>query len=643
MGKRRDFSATRRKFLKGAAVAGAAGIARPVEPAAAAAFAPPGGATAPIQEARSESSIPAEVDVLTTEHCGSDFMVDVLRSLDMEYICSNPGSSFRALHESIVNYGGNQKPEFITCLHEESSVGMAHGYFKIEGKPLGVLAHGTVGLQHAAMAIYNAYCDRVPVFMVVGNTIDATMRRPGVEWLHSVQDAASIVRDFVKWDDTPISLAHFAESAARAYKITMTAPMEPVLLVIDSELQERPLSDKDKMRVVRATRTSPPQGDSGAIAEAAKLLVAAQTPVIIADRAARTAAGMKYLVELAEALQAPVIDQGGRMNFPTRHALNQSGRARALVSDADVILGLELTDFWGSVNAFRDQMHRTSRPITKAGAKLISITAGDLYMKSNYQDFERYPEIDLAMAADAEATLPALIEAVKRLTNPDRKKIFQERGAKLATAHKAALDQSKADATYGWDASPISTARLFAEVWGQIRNEDWSLVSSTQSNWPARLWNIDKYSQFIGGSGGAGVGYGAPAAVGAALANRKYGRLTVNIQNDGDLMYAPGVLWTAAHHRIPLLNVMHNNRAYHQEVMHLQRMASRHNRGIDRAAIGTTIDDPNIDYAKMAQSMGCYAEGPITDPKDLGPAIGRAIAAVKRGQPALVDVVTQPR
>jgi len=642
MAKPRKFSPTRRNFLKGAAVAGAASLTPPIGPAVSAVGRKPERVT-PLQDARAETAVPPEVDALTTEHCGSDFMVDVLRSLDIEYVCANPGSSFRALHESVVNYGGNQKPEFITCCHEESSVGMAHGYSKIEGKPLGVLAHGTVGLQHAAMAIYNAYCDRVPIVIVVGNTIDATMRRPGVEWMHSVQDAASIVRDFIKWDDTPISLQHFAESAARAYKITMTPPMEPVLIVADSELQEKAVADKSKLRVQRVTRTSPPQGDSGAVAEAARLLVAAQTPVIIADRAARTAAGMKYLVELAEALQAPVIDQGGRMNFPSRHPLNQLGRGRALIADADVILGLELTDFWGSVNAYRDQLERSSRRITKAGAKLISITAGDLYMKSNYQDFERYPEVDLAMAADAEATLPALTEAVKRLITADLKNTFQARGSKLASAHQAALEQSRVDATYGWDASPVTTARMFAEVWAQIKNEDWSLVSSSQTSWASRLWNFDKYYRFIGGSGGAGVGYGAPAAVGAALANKKYGRLTVNIQNDGDLMYAPGVLWTAAHHRIPLLSVMHNNRAYHQEVMHLQRMANRHNRGIERASIGTTIEDPNIDYSKLAQSMGLFAEGPVTDPKDLGPAIKRAIAAVKRGEPALVDVVTQPR
>jgi acetolactate synthase-1/2/3 large subunit len=641
MRKPRKFSPARRKFLTDAAAAAGAATLTPSLTMAAAPR--PAAAKAPLQDPRVETATPAEVEVLTTEHCGSDFMVDVLKSLDLEYVCANPGSSFRALHESIINYGGNQKPEFMTCCHEESSVGMAHGYYKIEGKPIGVLAHGTVGLQHAAMAVYNAWCDRVPVFIIAGNSIDATMRRPGVEWMHSVQDAATIVRDFVKWDDTPISLQHFAESAARAYKIAMTPPMEPVLLVADSDLQERPLSEKDKLRAQKATRTSPPQGDTGAVLETARLLAAAQNPVILADRAARTPAGVQALIELAETLQAPVIDQGGRMNFPSRHRLNQSGRSRALIAEADVILGLELTDFWGSVNAYRDQLERTSRPITKSGAKLISITAGDLYMKSNYQDFERYPEIDIAMAADAEATLPALTEAVKRFVNAERRTAFQARGAKLAAAHQTSLEQAKVDATYAWDASPITTARLFAELWAQIRNEDWSLVSSTQSNWPARLWNIDRYYQFIGGSGGAGVGYGAPAAVGAALANKKYGRLTVNVQNDGDLMYAPGVLWTAAHHQIPLLNVMHNNRAYHQEVMHLQRMANRHNRGIERASIGTTIEDPNIDFAKMAQSMGLYAEGPITDPKDLGPALKRAIAAVKRGEPALVDVVTQPR
>jgi thiamine pyrophosphate-dependent acetolactate synthase large subunit-like protein len=226
----------------------------------------------------------------------------------------------------------------------------------------------------------------------------------------------------------------------------------------------------------------------------------------------------------------------------------------------------------------------------------------------------------------------------------DRKTAFEARGKRLAEASKRAADRARAEAAYAWDASPITTARLSAELWAQIKNEDWALVAETNvSDWPRRLWNFDKYYQSLGGSGGAGVGYGAPAAVGAALANKKRGRLSVTIQGDGDFMYAPGVWWTAAHHKIPLLAIMHNNRAYHQEVMHLQRMANRHQRGITRAGIGTTITNPNIDFARIVQGMGVHAQGPITDPKELGPAIKRAVEVVKRGEPSLIDVVTQPR
>jgi len=637
----RTLSIDRRRFLQGA-VAGAASLAASENTV----FAKSEGAgpEAPIPPA-AENTPAAGAEVLTTDRPGSDFMVDVIKSLGFEYVCANPGSSFRGLHESVINYGGNRNPELITCCHEESSVAMAHGYSKIEGKPLLVFAHGTVGLQHASMAIYNAFCDRVPVCLMVGNTMDAAKRAPGAEWAHSVQDAAATVRDFVKWDDLPLSLQHFAESAVRAYKIAMTPPMEPVLLVADSELQENPIPENAKLRIPKLTVPAPPQGDSGAVAEAARLLLQAENPVIVADRAARSQAGMDRLVELAELLQAAVIDLGGRSNFPTRHPLNQSTRKYAVVAGADVILGLELTDFWGTVNSFRDQLDRTSQPIVKSDAKLISITAGDLYIKANYQDFQRFMPVDVDIAADSEASIPALIEAIKKGMTADRKRVFQDRGAKLAAAHQEADEQVRSDASYAWDASPISTARVTAELWGAIKDEDWSLVSRDQhfSGWPRRLWAFEKYYQFIGGAGGGGIGYGAPAAVGAALANRKHGRLSVNIQDDGDLLYAPAVLWTSAHHRIPLLSVMHNNRGYHEEVMQVQRMADRRNRGIDRANIGTKMDDPNIDFAKLAQSMGIYAEGPIADPGELGPALRRAVAVVKRGEPALVDVVTQPR
>jgi thiamine pyrophosphate-dependent acetolactate synthase large subunit-like protein len=233
-----------------------------------------------------------------------------------------------------------------------------------------------------------------------------------------------------------------------------------------------------------------------------------------------------------------------------------------------------------------------------------------------------------------------LIEACKRQITPARKAVMEERGKTIAAANARVLERERTEATYAWNASPVSTARLSVELWHAIKNKDWALVGRGGD----RLWNIDKfYRKPFGGGGAAALGSSLPTAVGAALAHRKNGRLPVAIQTDGDLMYAPGALWTAAHHRIPLLLVMQNNRAYHQEVMHLQRMANLHQRTITNAAIGTTIKDPNIDYAALARSMGLHGEGPISNPNDLGPALRRAVERVERGEAALVDVVTQPR
>jgi acetolactate synthase I/II/III large subunit len=621
----------RREFLKGTA----AGIATLVTATGAAAMPQATVSRPKMPVVPVETDPSGSVEVLTTDRPGSDFMVDVIKSLGFEYVASNPGSSFRGLHESLINYGGNKAPEFITCCHEESSVALAHGYAAVEGKPMLVLAHSTVGLQHASMGIYNAWAGRAPVILMIGNTLDASMRRPGVEWYHSAQDAAAMVRDFTKWDDTPISLTHFAESAVRAYKIAMTPPREPVVLVLDSDLQEHPIAEDSALRIPKLTLDGPPQGDSGSVAEAARLLVAAENPVVIAGPVVRSPAGMQRFIEFAEALQVPVIDQGG--NLPSRHPLNLSTGGGGLLRNADVILALELADFWGTIHNYRDQLERSYQSIIRKDAKLISISTGDLYLKSNYQDFERFQEVDLALAAEPEATLPALTEAVNRLLTDDRKRTFQERGKTVAAASHAALERARTEATYGWNASPISLPRLSAELWAQVKNEEWA------GGMAGFQWNYEKHYQRTHIASAAGVGFQAPSAVGAALAHRKYGRIYVHAQPDGDLMYAPGVLWTAAHHRIPLLFVMHNNRAYHQEVMHIQRMANRHQRGIESAGIGTTLTNPNIDFSKLAQSLGWYAEGPITDPNNLAPAITRALAAVKRGEPALLDTVTQPR
>jgi acetolactate synthase-1/2/3 large subunit len=642
------FGTDRRKFLKSAALTGVAAAASATTLAA-----PDSVAATHVGEGlRSPGPINANTeltprsDALTQDTCGADYMVDVMRGLGIEYFAATPGNTFLGLHEAVVNYGmvTNPRLTFLTNVHEEASIAMAHGYAKIEGKPMACGVHTVVGLQHASMAIYNAWADRVPVFIVVGASLDAARRRPGVDWDHSAQDGNAMVRDYTKWDDQPGSLRAWGESATRAFKFAMTPPYGPVLLATDTLMQEEPLPGGRPPPIPRMPAISPPIADTGAIEETAKLLVAAEMPVLYADRLARTPAGVAHLVELAELLQAPVIDSGNRFNFPWRHPLNQTQRTRGMVAGADLLLELEPGDPF-SVSTFRTP-DGTAKSFMKEGSKRVTISSVDLYMKANYQAFQRFAgDIDMAMAADAEATMPSLIEAVRRAIPESLRSALADRGARLARSHEADLADSRQAATNGWDAQPISTARLCAELYNQLRLEDWSLASFTefQSRWPQRLWDADKHYRYIGGSGGYGIGYLGPATFGAALANHKHGRITVAINGDGDTMFGPGILWTAAHERIPMLYIVHNNRGYHMEIMQMQVIANRRQRGEDRTYIGNALNDPPIDFATVARGMGVYAQGPIDNPADLGPAIRRALAVVKKGEPALIDVVSQGR
>jgi thiamine pyrophosphate-dependent acetolactate synthase large subunit-like protein len=586
-------------------------------------------------------------DELHVGNPGSDFMVDLLKIAGIDYVAAMPGSTFRGIHESIVNYAGNSHPQLIVCTHEEASAGIAHGYAKVAGKPMACLVHSNVGLQHASMAIYNAWCDRAPMMVLAGNIADASKRRAGVEWYHTAQDLGALVRDYTKWDDNPASLQHYAESFMRAYTMSVTPPMEPVLIVADAELQERPIADPKEIVVPPLRAPSFPAASPDALATAAAMICNAKAPVIVADRAIRTQAGMETLIALAEALNAPVIDQLSRMNFPTNHYLNHSSLQERLLAQADVIVALEVGDVWALTSNVSDAVERKSKRRAKNDVKVISLSTAYLYGKSNMQDAERYFAPTLAIACDPETSLPGLLNAVRATLTPAQREAAAARAPQMRQTFDKMRNDAREDAARGWDGTPISTARLSQEIWNVIRHEDWALVSSTSfiSRWPQRLWDFTKTYQFIGAEGGFGVGYGAPAAVGAALAHRDIDpkRIAVNIQTDGDLMVQPGVLWTAAHHSIPLLSVMHNNRAWHQESMHIQRMSNRRQRHPENGTVGTVLTDPAIDYATMAKGFGVWAEGPISNPADLGPALARAMVQVKSGKPAFLDVLTQPR
>jgi thiamine pyrophosphate-dependent acetolactate synthase large subunit-like protein len=511
---------------------------------------------------------------------------------------------------------------------------------------MAAIMHGTVGVQHAAMAIYNAFGDRVPVLILIGNAANAASRRNYVAWWHAAQDNAAMVRDYTKWDDSPVSLQHFAESQVRAVQIATSVPRAPVIVTIDEDLQEDPIPAdvRKSLSIPKMTRVRPAQGDDGALKELAALLVAAERPVIYADRYAQSPTAMARLVELADLIQAPVLDSGTRMNFPNTHPLNQLGR-RDAIAEADLVLALEAVDMWGVLNRMRDVLHRPSRRVAAAEAKVVRLGTSAEAIRSNFQDFQRYVAADLDINADAEESLPPLIAHLRRLIDKPLASKLAARRQALEAQFRARRKSDLDAAAVGWDLSPVSSARTAMEVWDQVKTEDWALVGmmTHPAGWAQRLWTMDKYYHHTGATGGAGVGYGLPAAVGAALAHRDKGRLPINFQPDGDLMFVPGALWTAAHHKIPLLTVMFNNRAYHQETMHLQRMANRMDRDVRNAHIGTTLTNPNIDYASIARGLGVFGVGPISDPSQLRDAIRRALQVVKAGEPALIDVVSQPR
>jgi acetolactate synthase-1/2/3 large subunit len=560
-----------------------------------------------------------------------------------------PSSTCRGLHESIINYGNNSKPEFITTLHEDTSAAMCHGYYKVAKKPMACMVHGTVGLQHATMAIYNAYADRVPMFVLSGIIGNSSTRQMNVEWNHSAQDQAVMVRDFTKWDDQPHSLQGWAESTVRAYDLMTTVPMGPVLITSDSDLQEDPIPKEAEagLAIPKLKDRGQPVGDPALLREAAKMLVAAENPVIYANRYARTENGPALLVQLAEALHAPVIDDHGRMNMPNRHPLNHSARRERMLAEADVILALEPVYPWALTDYVADLIGRPEMPPRRnPNLKVIHLGSEMLLEKSNFAEIQRYFAADVSIPGDPEASMPTLIEAVKAEVNAGDKNRLAARGKKLMEASTKFRDGFLHDIVYQWDTAPISSGRLSMDLWAEIKDEPWMMATETQfvSDWPYKLWDIDKPYQTIGGSGAQGIGYNTPAALGAALANKDMGRVTVAMVGDGDFNMAPGVLWTATHHKIPILYLVHNNRAYHQEVMMVLKMAARRRRANSpNVYVGTRIDNPPPNYAKIAEGYGMYAEGPVTDPKDLAAAIKRAMAVVKRGEPALIDVVSDGR
>jgi len=633
---KKDGSLNRRGFLKGAAAGAAASAASLVtetpQAAAQSGTSTAAAVPAPTQEqvARDAAAVRPPANVRAVQRPGSDLMVQVLKVMELEYVAGNPGSSFEGLQESFINYGNppNKMPEFITALHEESAVTMAHGYGKAEGKPMIALLHGTIGVQHAAMSIYQAYYDRTPVLMIAG-------RDEGFIQAHTAHDMAAMVRSFTKWDAQPKTLEQSLAALQRAYNEAITPPMGPTLVVLDTELQ------KEEARELKIPPYRSPQIagiDLAKAREIAKGLLESQNPRIEVRRL-RTPQGVKSSVELAELVGASAGTGAttGPMSFPQRHPLCGLGSSTAY----DYTLGLEIPAAQASIigPGLSTLLERDSANIGFGGIAPAGRGARGGAGADNAT----------AIQADAEASLPLIIEEVKRQLTADKRRIIEDRKARHAEANRKArieaLTQALQTKRNGWESSPVATARIYAELWPWIKNEDWCLASPSGFSGAhhVQLWDHNKPYSYLGGQGAGGMGYGAPASVGAALAAKSRNRIVINIQCDGDLNYAPGVLWTAVHHKLPMLTIMHNNRAWHQELMFVEYMCGVRGRGTDRGHIGTSLRDPFIDYAKMAAGYGMASEGPISDPAKLAAAFKRGLDSAKRGEPYLIDVITQPR
>ncbi len=571
----------------------------------------------------------------------SDIVVDLLKALEIEYVTFNPGSSFRGIHDSLVNYGEGA-PEILLCCHEEVGIAIAQGYAIAAGKPMASLVHDLVGLQHASMAIYNAWCDRVPMLILGGGgPMDVTKRRTSVIWNHTALVQGNLVRDYVKWDDQPYGSSSVVESILRGYRLSVSKPQGPVYICLDSDWQESPLeAGFDMPALAGPPVSSVPAPEQGALENVGRLLAAAEFPLIIAGRYGPDEKAVDALVELADLISTPVIDLGRRFNFPNTHPLDVTGAEEALIPKADLILFLEVEDPFGCIH----RTARTGEPIIQSlaspGTKLVDISLRDLTARGWSSAYQRWLPVDAGITGDGCTAVKGLLAFFKSGKGKTDREVLKKRRDRLEAKHARLKKLWHGQAAALSEAMPIATEWLAYVLGEVVKNEDWVLGAGSLRGWPRRLWKWDRSYRWIGESGGEGLGQGLGAAIGVALANRGKNRLVLDIQPDGDFLMTPQALWTAARCRIPLLIVMYNNRSYFNSENHAANIAKERGRREETRFVGTSLDVPAVDYAAMARSYGMYSEGPVERPGDVYAALNRAVQSIKRtGLPALVDVV----
>jgi thiamine pyrophosphate-dependent acetolactate synthase large subunit-like protein len=563
---------------------------------------------------------------------GSDAVAAMVRKLGYTHAALVPGSSFRGLHDSFVNYLDDVDPKMLVCLHEEHCVAIAHGWAKVTGQPMLAVVHSNVGLMHATMAFYDAWCDRAPI-MVIGATgpVDANKRRPWIDWIHSSRDQASMIRPYVKWDDQPGSVEAAMESLLRAHQAATTAPCGPTYVVLDVEMQEAklpaPLALPDVNRFVAPIEPVPARAD---VERAVRILKNAKNPVILMGRCSRDVGEWNERIALAEALNAKVIsDLKVAAQFPTDHPLHvgrPSGRPTAaateVIRNADVILCLEAVDLAGVVKqVFGDQ---------GTTATIISASL-DRYVHNGWSmDHQGLPAVDIDFAVGQNHLVRAMLEV---LGNPQPSIRAGERGS-ANQAPKPEMPASPNDA--------VGIKAFSSVIEESLDGMNRCYIRVPLGSNGGALFEFRHPLDYLGGDGGGGVGAGPGLSVGAALALKGTDRLPVAILGDGDTLMGLTAFWTAVANKIPLLVIICNNRCYYNDIVHQERMAVVRDRPVERKWIGQTIDEPAPDFALLARGQGAIGIGPVRGVAALREAIAEGVASVKAGNVVVIDAIVAP-
>jgi thiamine pyrophosphate-dependent acetolactate synthase large subunit-like protein len=560
---------------------------------------------------------------------GSDVVAETLRDLDIPYIALNPGASYRGLHDSLVNHLGNAAPQMLLCLHEEAAIAIAHGFAKVTGRAMAAAVHSNVGLMHGTMAIFNAWCDRMPI-VILGATgpVDAVKRRPWIDWIHTARDQGALIRHYTKWDDQPASPGAAREALLRGWWLANANPQGPVYINLDAEMQEAKLNDPlapiDIARFIPAVAAGPAPA---LVRQALDLLGNAKKPLILAGRVSRDPAAWNARIALAEALGARVgTNTKVGAAFPTDHPLHVSPPAAfvndeiiAAIKEADVIMSLDWVDLAGTFKSTGGW----------PGAKVIQVSLDQNVHNGWSMDHQGLPPVDLFIAADPDATALALAEALP-------KDAAKKKPALAVVATPKPETKKPKDS-----AEEIAVEDLALNLLAAVGDRDVTLTHVSLS-WHGAWWHFRHPLDYLGSDGGGGVGGGPGISVGAALALKGSGRLPIAVCGDGDFLMGCTALWTAVHYRIPLLIVVANNRSFYNDEVHQERMAVMRKRPVENKWIGQRMGDPEIDLAQMARAQGAQGFGPVTRVEDLPAIYAKAIAAVEAGGVAVVDVRVKP-